>query len=414
MISTLFRTFALGLAIVWSFAAQAQTNTDSKKAPPITVYITAHPDDWQLFMGADACVDVQRAGSKSVFICLTAGQAETPGDDFWKAREAGCQAAVQQAANLAKPAVEPAPTPETVTIQGHTVAAVHYRGTAAYFLRLPDGNLNGKGQNRGGFQSMRMLFTEGRSITTIDGSSRYATWDDLIQTVKAILQKEVGTGRVSMHAPQPDERYNPRDHSDHRMAGVVALATTSKVECRTLLYVGYDSYRRPANLQPAQAASQRSVYQAYSDMMVSRGQPSGWEPSHLQFIGRQYSQVRHQTGQQIGGQPEIVARPSTAGAEKVEDQPEETYTKLALEPNYPNPFDRSSLMAYQLPAANAVWLRVLDAQGREVMRLLNGEQQTAGRHEQWLDVNSFPAAGLYIAELRVGDERRTCRLQIIR
>ncbi|TGD78538.1 PIG-L family deacetylase [Hymenobacter wooponensis] len=408
MTSTLLRILAFGLAIVWSFAAQAQTGT-TPKTPPVAVYITAHPDDWQLFMGADACADVQRAGGKAVFICLTGGQANEPSNDFWLGREAAFQAAVQQAANLTASASGGVPTTKTITVKGHTVVMQRYRNTVAFSLRLPDGNLDGKGQPRGGFQSMRQLFKDGRSMSPLDGGAPYVSWDDLIQTIQRILKKEVGDERVSVHAPQPDERHNPRDHSDHRMAGVVALAATSNIECRTLLYVGYDSRRRPTNLQPLQTANQRAVYQAYSETMTSRGQPSGWEPSHLQFIGRQYSQVRHKNGQQLG---DTLAIPRALPSGSQSDG--EKYTSLKLEPNYPNPFDQSSLMAYQLPEAGAVWLRVLDVQGREVLRMLNGEQQKAGRHEQWLDVSSFPAAGLYIAELRVGDERRTCRLQIIR
>jgi hypothetical protein len=286
-----------------------------------------------------------------------------------------------------------------------------YRNTVAFSLRLPDGNLDGKGQARGNFQSMRQLFKDGRSMSPLDGGAPYVSWDDLIQTVQKILKKEVGNERVSVHAPQPDERHNPGDHSDHRMAGMVALAATNKVECRTLLYIGYDSRKRPINLQPAQMANQRAVYLAYSEAMTRHGQPSGWEPSHLQFIGRQYSQVRHKNGQQLGDTVAIPRVVNNAAGSQVDT---ETYTNLKLEPNYPNPFDQSSLMAYQLPAASEVWLRILDVQGREVVRMINGEQQKAGRHEQWLDVSSFPAAGLYIAELRVGNERRTCRLQIIR
>ncbi|TGE05500.1 PIG-L family deacetylase [Hymenobacter fodinae] len=409
MTSTLLRIFGFGLTILWSFAAQAQTGTTPSKTPPVAVYITAHPDDWQLFMGADACADVQRMGGKAVFICLTGGQANESGDNFWLGREDAFQAAVQQAANLSASTSGGVPTIKTIKVKDHSVVMQRYRNTVAFSLRLPDGNLDGKGQARGEFQSLRQLFKDGRTMTPLDGGAPYVSWDDLIQTIQRILKKEVGEERVSVHAPQPDERYNPRDHSDHRMAGVVALAATSTIECRTLLYVGYDSRKRPMNLQPAQTTNQRAVYLAYSETMTSHGQPSGWDPSHLQFIGRQYAQVRHKNGQQIG---DTLAIPRVLAAANQSDG--EKYTSLMLEPNYPNPFDQSSLMAYQLPEAGPVWLRVLDVQGREVLRMLNGEKQKAGRHEQWLDVSSFPAAGLYIAELRVGDERRTCRMQIIR
>lgn len=402
--------------MVCATQARAQVSTTAKpKSLPVAVYITAHPDDWQLFMGADACADVQRPRSKTVFICLTGGQADVPGDVYWKGREAGCQAAVRKAANLLTPTIDQAPASQSIVFNNHAVTMVRYRGGAvAYFLRLPDGGLDGKGQGRGAFQSMAMLLRQNRSMTPLDGSATYTSWDDLVKTVRLILKKEVCNNPVNLHTPQPNERYNPGDHSDHRMAGRLALAATNQIECRTMLYMGYNSRLRPFNLSAAQKANQQDVYQAYSQTMAGLGLPSGWEPSHLQFIGRQYSYVWHRDGQVFDNQPEPVLQATTTDVENKAPVVQALPSSLALEPNYPNPFGQSSLMAYQLPATAAVWLRVLDAQGREVLRLLNGEQQQAGRHEQWLDVSNFPAAGLYIAELRVGDQRRTCRMEIIR
>lgn len=405
-----------GLVMIGSLGAQAQTTAGTgNKLQPVAVYITAHPDDWQLFMGADACADVQKARSKTVFICLTGGQANTPADNFWKAREAGCQASVHLATTMASPTTGPLPEPQTILINGHSITMVRYQGAVAYFLRLSDGAPDGKGQSRGKFQSMEMLFKEGRSMTPLDGGATYTTWPDLVQTVRSILKKEVCNNPVNLHIPQPNAQYNVKDHSDHRMAGRVALAATKQVECRTMMYTGYSIARQPINLSAEQVANQRAVYKAYSQTMGSMGQPDSWDSSHLQFIGRQYAQVLHRSGQLLDTQPDTVAQASRPGGD-ITNEPSapQLPSSLVLEPNYPNPFMQSSLMAYQLPAASAVWLRVLDMQGREILRLANGEQQTAGRHEQWLDVNSFPAAGLYLAELRVGDQRRTCRMEIIR
>lgn len=401
MVLRLFRVFTLMLASLWVFSTQAQNASSAALPPPTVAYITAHPDDWQLFMGADACDDVRQHRNKVVFICLTSGQADHADDAYWQGREAGCQAAVQKAVNLAAPG-NAAPVAAVETSNGHQVTAVRYRNTVTFFLHLPDGNLDGKGQSRGGFQSMSQLFRTGRPMTPLDGSAPYTSWADLVGTVRALLQGEAGTSRLDVHTPQSNQHYNPRDHSDHRMAGQVALAATAQTECRYTFYVGYDASRRPLNLNPTQTANQRAVYEAYSQTMVSRGQPSSWDNSHLQFIGRQYSFIRHCAGPQRPASTQGAGRTDTISA------------SVVLEPNYPNPFNESSLLAYQLPAPAPVWLRILDSQGREVVQLLQGATQMAGRHEQWLDVNRFPAAGLYIAELRVGNERRTCRLEIIR
>lgn len=411
MVLRLFRVFTLVLASLWILSAQAQNASSAALPPPTVAYITAHPDDWQLFMGADACDDVRQHRNKVVFICLTSGQADHADDAYWQGREAGCQAAVQKAVNLAAPG-NTAPVVVAETANGHRVTAVRYRNTVTFFLHLPDGNLDGKGQSRGGFQSMSQLFRTGRPMTPLDGSAPYTSWADLVSTVRALLQREAGASRLNVHTPQSNQQYNPRDHSDHRMAGQVAQAATAQTECRYTFYVGYDASRRPLNLNPTQTANQRAVYEAYSQTMVSRGQPSSWDNSHLQFIGRQYSFIRHCAGQQRS----TTSTPATLASQNTPDVDDDTMpsASVVLEPNYPNPFNESSLLAYQLPAPAPVWLRILDSQGREILRLLQGDTQTAGRHEQWLDVNSFPASGLYIAELRVGNERRTCRLEIIR
>ncbi|WP_082455426.1 PIG-L family deacetylase [Hymenobacter sp. AT01-02] len=411
MVQLLLRLFLLTLTVLGAARGWAQTPVSAPNSRSVSVYITAHPDDWQLFMGSDACDDVQRRNAKVVFICLTGGQANKVDDAYWQSRETACQAAVQKAANLTT-AASTVPMPVQESVNAHSVTVVRYRSTVAYFLHLPDGNLDGKGQSRGGFQSMKLLFKAGRPVGPLDHGPAYTSWNDLVATVRALLQREVGSAKLEVHTPQPNERYNPGDHSDHRMAGELALAATAQTECRYQLYVGYDSSRRPLNLTATQTENQRAVYQAYSQKMAEQGQPSSWDEAHLRFIGRQYSFIRHCPGNSLNsGTP---AAPSTSASGTNPDEPVEVATGIVLEPSYPNPFNESSLLTYRLPTAAAVWLRVLDSQGREVVSLLRGSQQSAGKHEQWLDVHSFPATGLYVAELRVGSQHRICRLEIIR
>ena len=68
---------------------------------------------------------------------------------------------------------------------------------------------------------------------------------------------------------------------------------------------------------------------------------------------------------------------------------------FALSPNYPNPFNPSTTLAFELPQASHVTLQVYDVLGREIVRLAEGEYEP-GRHEVVFDARSV-ASGLYIA-----------------
>lgn len=408
MRNTLLWLFLVVLAYLPPVSGAAQT----KSSTPVrkwTAIITAHPDDWQLFMGAAICEEAQRTHRRLVFVCLTGGQSNEPADAYWQSREAGYRASIRQAVK-ARPTAGPDTLAAKVTINGHEIDAYRYKNTVAYFLHLPDGGLDGKGLARGRFQSLKQLRETGRPLTPLDGGNSYLSWDELSQTIRQLLAREAIEGKLTIHCPQPDERCNPGDHADHRLAGELARSATQQVECQFLQYVGYNVARRPANLTPEQTTRQRQVYQAYSQAMGSRGQYNAWDDKHLAFIGHQYLQVLHQAGPML--QPQ---RPAAAPApDPGEDEEELLASGLVLQPNYPNPITQSSILVYYLPVAGTVWLRVLDMQGREVLQLLSGNRQDGGRHEQWLDVSRFPAAGNYVAELRVGGERRLCRLEVSR
>jgi len=44
---------------------------------------------------------------------------------------------------------------------------------------------------------------------------------------------------ITLHANDPNVAVNPRDHSDHRMAGLVAADLKKKDDWRLIYYVGY-------------------------------------------------------------------------------------------------------------------------------------------------------------------------------
>ena len=73
--------------------------------------------------------------------------------------------------------------------------------------------------------------------------------------------------------------------------------------------------------------------------------------------------------------------------------------EIALHGNYPNPFNPRTTISYALPAASQVDLRIYDLLGREVARLVSGEQ-AAGYHEAVWEAGRF-ASGVYVYRMRV-------------
>ena len=84
---------------------------------------------------------------------------------------------------------------------------------------------------------------------------------------------------------------------------------------------------------------------------------------------------------------------------------------------YPNPFNPTTTIIYDLPEYSVVKLTVFDIQGREVMTLHNGEK-FPGKHEvQWdgIDQSGNPVStGMYFCRLHVGDFSQTIKMVYLR
>ncbi|MEJ2103130.1 MAG: T9SS type A sorting domain-containing protein, partial [Ignavibacteriaceae bacterium] len=66
--------------------------------------------------------------------------------------------------------------------------------------------------------------------------------------------------------------------------------------------------------------------------------------------------------------------------------------------NYPNPFNPTTIIKYDIPKNGLVTLKVYDILGSEVVTLVN-EEKTVGRYEVLFDASSL-ASGVYIYHLK--------------
>ncbi|MCF7824939.1 MAG: ice-binding family protein [Candidatus Marinimicrobia bacterium] len=83
-----------------------------------------------------------------------------------------------------------------------------------------------------------------------------------------------------------------------------------------------------------------------------------------------------------------------------------------LSQNFPNPFNPSTNITYQLPVSSHVTLTITDMLGREVSMLVNAVQ-TAGSHQIVWDAHNFPS-GTYIYRLEAGSHVSMKQLVLVK
>ena len=90
--------------------------------------------------------------------------------------------------------------------------------------------------------------------------------------------------------------------------------------------------------------------------------------------------------------------------------------RFALGPNYPNPFNPSTIIPYQLAASSQVRLEVFNLLGQRIATLVD-EERPAGFHTAtWHATDGAGravAAGVYIYRMTVGVERQTGRMVLL-
>jgi hypothetical protein len=94
-----------------------------------------------------------------------------------------------------------------------------------------------------------------------------------------------------------------------------------------------------------------------------------------------------------------------------------TPTKVALHDNYPNPFNPSTTIRFDVPEASDVRLAVYDVMGRKVKTLLAGNVE-AGSHEVTWDgtdaAGGAVASGIYLYRFETGSLSRTKQMILLK
>ncbi len=264
----------------------------------MSFYFSAHEDDWQLFMNPQAFRDVLDDTARCVFVHVTAGDnglgigSGGRKHPYYLARENGAETAIRfmADANDRRP-IEP--TTAAISLAGHAIRRVGYRNTAAYFLRLPDGNATGSGYPATGYQSLKRLANgDIGEMSAVDGSTRYRSWSDLIATLRALIdlecERKLG---VDLHIPEPGSADNPNDHSDHMLTAQAVCDATPGLRALWVRHVGYASGNRPENLSGEERDMKAAVYAVTVAGVLALDHPVSWQHYDQLFAGRSYCSV---------------------------------------------------------------------------------------------------------------------------
>jgi hypothetical protein len=86
--------------------------------------------------------------------------------------------------------------------------------------------------------------------------------------------------------------------------------------------------------------------------------------------------------------------------------------KYSLGNAYPNPFNPTTVIPFELRASGEVFMTVIDSVGRTVDVLLRGHV-AAGRHEIQWNAGDLPS-GVYVVRLDAGGEVHTSKVTLLK
>jgi hypothetical protein len=87
-------------------------------------------------------------------------------------------------------------------------------------------------------------------------------------------------------------------------------------------------------------------------------------------------------------------------------------SSFVLQQNFPNPFNSSTTIEYELPRATPVKLAVVNLLGHEVRTLLNAEQ-SAGRYRVPFDADELPS-GMYLYRIHTRNFTSSRKMLLLR
>lgn len=253
--------------------------------------VVAHPDDDILFMNPALAKQAGNKCMRSIYV-TAADDGRSP--EYWKKREQGIEAAYAFMLEKKNTWME-----STVTIDGHVISErklANHPSVGLIFLRLPDGNIDGKGFAQTGHHSLKELASHHiESLKTVDGSTSY-TYQELLSAISDVIQTDMPS---VIYTTIPSGKLSIGDHSDHREVGHLTLAARSKAmsNASVSLYVGYPSTKLPQNLSIESTNQKKNIFFMYAQedgAICTLNSTCSTEATYQNYFSRSYKIDKYQ------------------------------------------------------------------------------------------------------------------------
>lgn len=262
----------------------------------IDIFIHAHPDDIELFMGIATKKAIDN-GHKIVMLLATSGDggaryhlmesASRKIVRYYESRLIAHDEAIKYLLNTQKNAVT-----HCELVGGHILTyGVFNDQVWSYNLMLPDG-YKGVGFESNKFETLEKLYNgKITSIDSIDGNY-YQGLDDLKNTIQNMLLTHTKTCQhITFHIPECDEEKNKGAHSDHfyvsrLMNDIIKSGVFGSVSVN--MYSDYINGTKPINLPPEIEKFHRALNDVMDNVLIANGRPESVRTLHLGFLGKEY------------------------------------------------------------------------------------------------------------------------------
>jgi hypothetical protein len=263
-------------------------------AQDVSVYISAYPEDWQLYMNPNAYNSLKVSGDKVVFLNITSNDKGSGVDtDYYAANEEGCMRAIRFMSNTfaSGAGLGDNMEPLSININEHVIQKYSYRNAAIYFLRLPCSMPDGKGYANTQHQSLESFYKgQIESISAIDGGAEYSSLEDLINTIEQIITIESKDAElISFHMIDSDVSVDPDLYSDQIYSTTICNAIAVDMDRSSIfLYDSHNTESKDVNLDDKGIMYNYGTWGASCSGVGDMGEIMQWGELNTSWLRRQY------------------------------------------------------------------------------------------------------------------------------
>lgn len=276
--NTLLIIFVMCIGVTWSFSQN------------ISVIVSPHPDDWQLFMNPNAYNELAKPNRKVIFLHITAGDAGYSDTSYYKGREDGSLKAIRFMASTLYGSAGTNMNAQKININGHSIQRYSFHNAVSYFLKLPDGG-NGPGYAIHNYKNLEKFYSGSiTQISAIDGSTTYNSLTDFETTIEQLIKYEsANPDSIQFNLADTETASNPGDHADHIYSSLIMQNVATKIAPVTInLYREYATGSDPQNIFGSDFLIDAATWGVTVSGLADNFCYHTWDAAHNSWVGKQY------------------------------------------------------------------------------------------------------------------------------